>query len=95
MPSPADSRDTRCALLAGPDAAIEDPQRTAHQHNLEGSAVSRMPQLRQDLAAAQIVLFAYYGLTREQISSRVDRPVATVKSSLRQSLAQFKECLGR
>src|SRR5215831_1471946 len=44
----------------------------------------------------EIVLPAYhYGLTREQISKRVDRPVGTVKSSLRQSLAQFKECLGR
>ena len=43
-----------------------------------------------------IVLLAYhYGLTREQISRRVDRPVATVKSSLRQSLAQLKECLGQ
>ena len=31
----------------------------------------------------------------EQISRRVDRPVAMVKSSLRQSLAQLKECLGR
>jgi RNA polymerase sigma-70 factor, ECF subfamily len=44
----------------------------------------------------EIVLLAYhYGLTREQISRRVDRPVATVKTSLRQSLAQLKECLGR
>ena len=44
----------------------------------------------------EIVLLAYhYGLTREQISRRVDRPVATVKSSLRQSLAQLKECLGQ
>jgi len=44
----------------------------------------------------EIVLLAYhYGLTREQISRRVDRPVAMVKSSLRRSLAQLKECLGR
>ena len=31
----------------------------------------------------------------EQISRRVDRPVAMVKSSLGRSLAQLKECLGR
>ena len=44
----------------------------------------------------EIVLLAYhYGLTREQISRRVDRPVATVRSSLRRSLAQLKECLGQ
>jgi RNA polymerase sigma-70 factor, ECF subfamily len=44
----------------------------------------------------EIVLLAYhYGLTREQIAKRVDRPVATVKSSLRRSLAQLKECLGQ
>jgi RNA polymerase sigma-70 factor, ECF subfamily len=44
----------------------------------------------------EIVLLAYhYGLTREQISKRVGRPVATVKSSLRRSLAQLKECLGQ
>ena len=219
MPSPADCDDTRCALLAGPDAATEAPRRTACQHKLEGATVSRMPQLRQDLAAAlarvargdraalellygassvklygiaqrilgrqdwadavledvyvrvwkragdfdgasgapdawlatlarnsalddsrrsasgpprdlagalrepgaagsarqskelrrlsaclnalpsegrEVVLLAYnYGLTREQISKRVARPVATVKSSLRRSLAQLKECLGR
>jgi RNA polymerase sigma-70 factor (ECF subfamily) len=44
----------------------------------------------------EIVLLAYhYGLTREQIAKRVNRPVATVKSSLRRSLAQLKECLGQ
>jgi RNA polymerase sigma-70 factor, ECF subfamily len=44
----------------------------------------------------EIVLLAYhYGLTREQIARRVSRPVATVKSSLRRSLKQLKECLGQ
>jgi RNA polymerase sigma-70 factor, ECF subfamily len=44
----------------------------------------------------EIVLLAYhYGLTREQISERVGRPAARIKSSLRQSLAQLKECLGQ
>lgn len=43
-----------------------------------------------------IVLGAYhYGLTGEQISRRVVRAEATVKSSLRRSLAQLRECLGR
>src|SRR5262249_32018867 len=44
----------------------------------------------------KFVLLAYhYGLTREEIAKRVDRPVAMVRSSLRRSLAQLKECLGQ
>jgi RNA polymerase sigma-70 factor, ECF subfamily len=42
-----------------------------------------------------VLLVYYYGLTREEIASRVSRPVATVKTWLRRSLAQLKECLGR
>ena len=219
MPSPADSDDNRRAHVRAPGAPIEVPRRTARRQKVAAQIVSRMPQPRQDLAAAlarvargdraalehlygassvklygivqrilgrqdwadavledvyvrvweragnfdgasgspdawlatiarnsalddtrrtalglpqdlpgslrepgtvdsarqseelrrlsaclnalpsegrDIVLLAYhYGLTREQISRRVDRPVATVKSSLRQSLAQLKECLGQ
>ena len=44
----------------------------------------------------EVLLLAYYrGLTREQIATRVGRPVATVKTWLRRSLAQLKDCLGR
>ena len=44
----------------------------------------------------EIVLLVYYhGLTREEIASRLGRPVATVKTWLRRSLAQLKDCLGR
>ena len=44
----------------------------------------------------ELVLQAYYfGMTREEISRRIDRPVATVKTWLRRSLAQLKDCLGR
>jgi RNA polymerase sigma-70 factor (ECF subfamily) len=44
----------------------------------------------------EIVLLVYYhGLTREEIASRLARPVATVKTWLRRSLAQLKDCLGR
>jgi RNA polymerase sigma-70 factor (ECF subfamily) len=43
----------------------------------------------------ELVLLAYhYGMTREEISSRVNRPVATVKTWLRRSLAQLRDCLG-
>ena len=44
----------------------------------------------------EIVLLVYYrGMTREEIASRLDRPVATVKTWLRRTLAQLKDCLGQ
>ena len=44
----------------------------------------------------EIVLLAYYhGMTREEIASRLRRPLATVKTWLRRSLAQLTDCLGR
>lgn len=44
----------------------------------------------------EVVLLAYhYGMTREEISSRFGRPVATVKTWLRRSLAQLRDCLGQ
>ena len=44
----------------------------------------------------EIVLLVYYhGMTREEISARFERPVATVKTWLRRSLAQLKDCLGQ
>jgi len=37
----------------------------------------------------------YYGMTREEIARSINRPVATVKTWLRRSLAQLKGCLGQ
>ena len=43
-----------------------------------------------------LVLLAYfYGMTREELAARIDRPVATVKTWLRRALGQLKDCLGR
>ncbi len=42
-----------------------------------------------------MVVMAYcYGLSREELAGRFSRPVATVKTILRRSLVQLKECLG-
>jgi RNA polymerase sigma-70 factor, ECF subfamily len=42
-----------------------------------------------------MVMLAYcYGWSREELSKRFDRPVATVKTLLRRSLLALKECLG-
>ena len=42
-----------------------------------------------------VLLVYYYGMTREEIASRINRPVATVKTWLRRSLAQLRDCLGQ
>jgi RNA polymerase sigma-70 factor (ECF subfamily) len=42
-----------------------------------------------------MVLLAYcYGWSREELSRRFDKPVATIKTVLRRSLIVLKECLG-
>ncbi len=48
-----------------------------------------------DRERRQMVVLAYcYGLSREELSARFDRPVATVKTLLRRGLLALKECLG-
>ncbi len=43
----------------------------------------------------RMVLLAYYhGLSRDALARRFDKPVATVKTWLRRSLLQLRECLG-
>ena len=41
-----------------------------------------------------LVLAYCYGWSREELSDRFGKPVATVKTILRRSLAVLKECLG-
>jgi RNA polymerase sigma factor (sigma-70 family) len=36
----------------------------------------------------------YYGMTREEIAQRIGRPVSTIKTWLRRSLAELKGYLG-
>ena len=43
----------------------------------------------------RIVLLAYYnGWSREQLAVRFDKPVNTIKTWLRRSLIDLRECLG-
>jgi RNA polymerase sigma-70 factor (ECF subfamily) len=51
---------------------------------------------RLEAEKSEIVRLAYYyGMTREEIAGRVNRPVSTVKTWLRRSLAQLKDCLSQ
>jgi RNA polymerase sigma-70 factor, ECF subfamily len=73
----------------------EDDPSASHEHNEE------MQRLRACLDSLErerrevLLLAYYYGLTREEIGKRLNRPAATVKTWLRRSLAQLKDCLGR
>lgn len=43
----------------------------------------------------QMVLLAYYkGLSREQLAAKFEKPVNTIKTWLRRSLIEIRECLG-
>ena len=44
----------------------------------------------------RIVLLAYYsGWSREQLAQKLDIPVNTIKTWLRRSLLEIRECMGR
>jgi RNA polymerase sigma-70 factor (ECF subfamily) len=52
--------------------------------------VGRLEQDRK-----QMVLLAYYdGLSREQLAAKFEKPVNTIKTWLRRSLIEIRECLG-
>lgn len=44
---------------------------------------------------AVVLLVYHYGMTHEEISNRFGQPIAMVRSWLRLSLTQLKDCLGR
>ena len=50
---------------------------------------------RLDTDRKEMVLLAYYnGLSREQLASKFAKPVNTIKTWLRRSLIEIRECLG-
>jgi RNA polymerase sigma-70 factor, ECF subfamily len=51
---------------------------------------------RLDPEKQRIVLLAYYsGWSREQLARKLDIPVNTIKTWLRRSLLEIRECMGR
>ena len=48
-----------------------------------------------DADRQRLVLLAYYnGWSREQLAAKFDKPVNTIKTWLRRSLIEIRECLG-
>jgi RNA polymerase sigma-70 factor (ECF subfamily) len=83
----SDELDAELADRLGDAAA--DPARLAAGTGL-ATCLDRLETDKRGM-----VLLAYcYGWSREELSRRFDRPVATVKTILRRSLILLKECLG-
>ena len=89
------------------EAVLEDEPRAMDVESDEQSplAQSEMTEDLQRLLACmggleeehrRVVLLAYYnGWSREQLAEKFDKPVNTIKTWLRRSLIQIRECLGR
>jgi RNA polymerase sigma-70 factor, ECF subfamily len=77
------------------EMASEDPSPLARHEMTE--ELRRLLACLGDLEAERrrLVLLAYYsGWSREQLAAKLDTPVNTVKTWLRRSLIQIRECLG-
>jgi RNA polymerase sigma-70 factor (ECF subfamily) len=55
------------------------------------ACIDRLEPERREI----VRLVYYYGMTREEISQRLGRPVSTVKTWLRRSLFLIKDCLNQ
>ena len=76
--------------LPSEDDPLGDHERNEERRRLLACLDGLEPDKRE------LVLQVYfYGMTREEIASRINRPAATVKTWLRRSLAQLKDCLGQ
>jgi RNA polymerase sigma-70 factor (ECF subfamily) len=86
------------------EASLEDEPEAIEMASEEPSPLARhemTEELRRllaclgDLEAERRRLLAYYsGWSREQLAAKLDTPVNTVKTWLRRSLLQIRECLG-
>ena len=74
--------------LRSDEDPLADSERNEERSRLQACLDCLDPEKRQ------VVLLAYhYGMTREEVARVISRPVATVKTWLRRSLAQLKDCL--
>lgn len=76
--------------LRSDDDPSANQEEREEQRRLQGCLDGLEPDKRE-----LVLLVYYYGMTREQIANRFKRPIPTVKTWLRRSLAQLKDCLGQ
>jgi RNA polymerase sigma-70 factor, ECF subfamily len=77
------------------ETAGEEPNPLARQEMTEDlrRLLGCLGQLEED--RRRLVLLAYYGgWSREQLAAKFDAPANTIKTWLRRSLTQIRECLG-
>jgi len=80
---------------AAMEAAGEEPNPLARQEMTEElrRLLGCLGQVEEE--RRRLVLLAYYGgWSREQLAAKFERPVNTIKTWLRRSLAEIRECLG-
>lgn len=75
---------------SGDGNPIGDHEQQEEHHRL----LACLDRLGPDMKEV-VVLAYYYGMTREEIARRTNRPVATVQAWLRQGLARVKDSLGQ
>jgi RNA polymerase sigma-70 factor (ECF subfamily) len=77
------------------DAAADEPHPLARQEMTDElkrllGCLGQLPEERR-----RMVLLAYYsGWSREQLAAKFDAPANTIKTWLRRSLSEIRECLG-
>ncbi len=75
-----------------PSAETEDPLASRERSEAYAALMRCLGALAAD--RREMVLLAYYrGASREALASRYNAPVGTVKTWLRRSLAELKDCL--
>ena len=75
--------------LPNGDDPLADYERNEGRQRLH-ACLDRLGPEKKDV----ILQAYYYGMTREEIAQRIGRPVSTVKTWLRRSLAELKGYLG-
>jgi len=78
------------------EVAAETPQPLARREMTEELKRLLSCLGKLDPEKQRIVLLAYYsGWSREQLSTKLDIPVNTIKTWLRRSLIEIRECMGK
>jgi RNA polymerase sigma-70 factor (ECF subfamily) len=76
------------------ETAADSPDPLAKQEMTEELRRLLACMGRLDEERRRLVLFAYYGgWSREQLATKFDKPVNTIKTWLRRSLLEIRECL--
>lgn len=88
--------------VAAPTTSIDEDQELANSLSVEASEQDPLAQNRLEMCLGRlrgeyrtaIVLSYLNGYTYEQLSSRLDKPVGTLKTWVRRGLLDLRSCMG-